>query len=63
VQIAGLTYFDLDNPEKAKEIPTQAGCMHKADTSDDADQRVDSSDRQTITERQEKTLHFFDTGR
>ena len=30
--------FDLDNPEKAVEIPTLPGCMHKANTYYDEEQ-------------------------
>ncbi|CAF1235103.1 unnamed protein product [Rotaria sp. Silwood1] len=65
--ISGLTIFDLDNPEKAIEIPTRPGCMHKANTYYDEEQPypfVNSSSyhiNQPPTETESKALHFFET--
>ncbi|CAF4197316.1 unnamed protein product, partial [Rotaria sordida] len=66
--ICGLTFFDLDNLEKAIEIPTRPGCMHKANTYYDEEQPYpfeNSSSyhiNQPPTETEKKALHFFETG-
>ncbi|CAF2764002.1 unnamed protein product [Rotaria sp. Silwood2] len=66
--ISGLTIFDLDNPEKAIEIPTRPGCMHKANTYCDEEQPYSFENSsschigQSPNETEKKALHFFDTG-
>lgn len=68
IQISRLTIFDIDNPEKAIEIPTKPGCMHKADTYYDEEHPypIENSPsnyiEQPSTESEKKALHFFDTG-
>ncbi|CAF1312422.1 unnamed protein product [Adineta ricciae] len=58
--IAGLTAFDLDNPERPVEIPTKSGCMHKANTDDVIEQSSNHLEK-LPTETEKKALHFFDT--
>ncbi|CAF1402783.1 unnamed protein product [Adineta ricciae] len=58
--IAGLTAFDLDNPERPVEIPTKSGCMHKANTDDVIEQSSNHCEK-LPTETEKKALHFFDT--
>ncbi|CAF3842151.1 unnamed protein product [Rotaria sp. Silwood1] len=66
--ISGLTIFDLDNPEKAIEIPTRPGCMHRANTYYDEEQPRPLKNSflyhidQPPTETERKSLHFFETG-
>ena len=62
-----MTVFDLDNPEKPIEIPTQPGCMHKANTSYDEDTHsLDNTFTEPIeqppTEAEKRALHFFEAG-
>ncbi|CAF3936237.1 unnamed protein product [Rotaria magnacalcarata] len=65
--ISGLTIFDLDNPEKAIEIPTRPGCMHKANAYCDEEQPCSFENSssyhigQSPTETEKKALHFFET--
>ncbi|CAF0890909.1 unnamed protein product [Adineta steineri] len=65
--ISRLTIFDLDNPEKAIEIPTRTGCMHKANTYYDEEQSYSLENSssyhidQLPTKTEKKALHFFET--
>lgn len=58
----------MDNPEKAVEIPTRPGCMHRADTYYDEEHpyRMENSNQHHAepppTQLEKKAFHFFEIG-